>query len=132
MFYYSRLLNSGRCFLLLLVVSATLLIADGQQQHNNNNNNRSTLLRSMSQVRSAAPATTSSSKTVRQEVMRQPFVSILFLINPKLYKSVCRKNLAIDSRWRRQISAGAAASRSNFNSGFGTTSNTHNSAGGST
>jgi hypothetical protein len=131
MFYYSRLLNSGRCFLLLLVVSATLLIADGQQQHNNNNNNRSTLLRSMSQVRSA-PATTSSSKTVRQEVMRQPFVSILFLINPKLYKSVCRKNLAIDSRWRRQISAGAAASRSNFNSGFGTTSNTHNSAGGST
>ncbi|EFX82022.1 hypothetical protein DAPPUDRAFT_223957 [Daphnia pulex] len=59
-----RLLNSGRCFLLLLVVNATLLIANGQQQHNNNN--RSTLLRSMSQVRSA-PATTSSSKTVRQE-----------------------------------------------------------------
>ncbi|XP_046632643.1 uncharacterized protein LOC124312180 [Daphnia pulicaria] len=64
--FVPRLLNSGRCFLLLLVVSATLLIADGQQQHNNNNNNRSTLLRSMSQVRSA-PATTSSSKTVRQE-----------------------------------------------------------------
>nr|CAH0109943.1 unnamed protein product [Daphnia galeata] len=60
-----RTFNSNRCWILLLVLSATLLIADGQQQQHNQ---RSPFLRSMSQVRSAAPATTTNTpKTVRQE-----------------------------------------------------------------
>lgn len=102
MFYYSRMLNSGRCFLLLLVLGATLLIADGQQQHNNN---RSTLLRSMSQVRSAAPATTStSSKTVRREVM-QPFVSLFWLIPPvNLCWKTYHRFLLAASNWHRSLS----------------------------